>query len=76
MKNKELEQQAIYNLIQIIEAFPQYTISQHMWHILRTKGYEKEPYQWDNLTTLSKIEAYYNELNNDLLTETNEDDDY
>jgi hypothetical protein len=77
MKNKrdlQIEQQIIYNLVQILESFPQYTLSQHLWHTLRSKGTEKEPYFWDNLTLLSKIEAYNNELNTELVYDTESDE--
>jgi len=68
VKTKEelqVEQQILYNLVRVVETFPQYTLSQHMWHILRTKG-DKDPYFWSNVLLLSKVQDYYNELNTDL----------
>lgn len=70
MKNKrdiQIEQQVLFNLVKILESFPQYSISQHLWHILRTKGTDEDPYFWGNNLTLAKIESYYNELNNELI---------
>lgn len=77
-KNREqikLEQLILYNLVQINELFPQYSISQHLWHILRTKGGE-QPYYWDNNKLLNKIEQYLDELHTDLANSNFKEDDY
>jgi predicted component of type VI protein secretion system len=69
MKNNrsiQEEQQILYLLAQIVEAFPQYTISQHLAHILRKKSEAVEAYHWDNALLLKKFEGYYDELNQDL----------
>lgn len=65
MVNKREQQEILYNLVKIIESFPQYTVAQHLVHFLRTKG-DKEPYHWDDKHLLSKVEYYYNELLNEL----------
>lgn len=51
--------------MKILEIFPQYTVSQHLWHVLRSKG-GKVPYSWSNKELLSKLEVYYDELIQDL----------
>lgn len=71
----QVEQQVLYNLSQVTEAFPQYTIAQHIWHFLRTKGEAPEPYKWTNEFLLNRLEAYYDELKSDLLVNT-ENDEY
>ena len=68
-KTMQVQQQILYNLVQILDIFPQYSVTQHLWHIMRTKGIEKEPYFWDDVTLLSKIESYYQELNTELLND-------
>lgn len=59
------QSEIMYNLVKIAEAFPQYSVSQHMVHFLRSKG-DNDPYFWDDKHLLSKIEEYYNELLNEL----------
>lgn len=63
----QIEQQILYNLTQIVEIFPQYTMAQHFCHFLRSKGEGKQPYFWSDEQLLKKIESYYDELKNDLL---------
>ena len=41
-----VEQQFLYNLAQVIEAFPQYKIAQHLIHFLRRKGDLRDVYAW------------------------------
>lgn len=62
----QIEQQFLYNLAQVLEAFPQYTIAQHLSHFMRKKNDNKEAYFWSNELLLSKIEEYYDELKSDL----------
>ena len=79
VKSKEtikIEQQILYNLVQITDMFPQYTLSQHITHIMRTKGKNPDPYFWDNLTLLSVIEDYLDELHTDLATKEEDNYDY
>jgi hypothetical protein len=74
MRDIKLEKLILYNLNQITELFPQYTFSQHLWHILRSKG-EKEAYFWDNSTLLNKVETYLDELQTELSNEYLEKND-
>lgn len=63
-----LEQQFMYNFNKVIETFPQYTIAQHMAHLMRKKTDDRQSYYWTNEKALSTIEAYYDELLNELAT--------
>lgn len=72
-KQIQVEQQILYNLSQIVELAPQYTFSQHLLHFLRRKNETKDVYFWSDEITLKKIEEYYDELKNDLLTDIPED---
>lgn len=58
----QIEQQFLYNLAQIIEAFPQYKVAEHLAHFLRKKGENQEFYYWSNTLLLQKLEEYYSEL--------------
>lgn len=64
----QIEQQFLYNLAQIIEAFPQYKIAEHLGHFLRKKGEKQEFYYWSNDLILQKLEEYYTELKETLIT--------
>jgi hypothetical protein len=64
----QLEQQFLYNLAQIIETFPQYEIAQHLGHFLRKKGEKQEFYYWSIELLLQKLEEYYTELKETLIT--------
>lgn len=70
----QVENQILYNLSHIIEAFPQYTVSQHFCHFLRKKLESKEAYYWSNELLLQKIEEYYDELKVNLITLKSEED--
>lgn len=70
----QIEQQFLYNLSQIIELCPQYTLSQHIAHIFRSKGSDKQPYFWADENSLKKIEQYYDELKSDLVSTLHEED--
>ena len=67
------QQQMIHLLVNIIQMFGQYTVSQHLTHILRKKNEKKEVYDWNDTFLLSIIEKYYDELQNDLITQETED---
>jgi hypothetical protein len=43
---------------------------------MRTKGKNPDPYFWDNITLLSVIEDYLDELHTDLATKEEDDYDY
>lgn len=70
----QVEQQILYNLSQIIEIAPQYTVAQHFLHFLRRKSDPKDVYMWADEVVLKKVEEYYDELKNDLLSPIEEDD--
>lgn len=67
-KNQSLKiyKQIFYYLVNIAEVYPQYTLAQHFVHIMRKKEDSQDPYFWNNEKLLSKIEAYYDELKQDL----------
>lgn len=70
----QVEQQILYNLAQIVEAFPQYTVSQHLLHILRRKNEDKEAYFWSEELLLSKVEDYYEELKVELVNQPEDEE--
>lgn len=70
----QVEQQILYNLAQIVEAFPQYTVSQHLLHILRRKNEDKEAYFWSEELLLSKVEDYYEELKVELINQPEDEE--
>lgn len=65
-KRKQTEEQIFYNFMQIVQSFPQYTVAEHMWHLLRTKGELEQAFFWTNDTLLKKIEDYKDELDREL----------
>ena len=71
-KRAQSKEQIFHNFVQILESFPQYTIAQHLYHILRKKGDLKDPYFWTDSELLKKFEHYYDELNNELLLKREE----
>lgn len=76
-KDKErvrIAQQFMYLLMNIVELYPQYTLTQHMGHILRKKGAPEESYYWSEEFFLKRVEDYYDELNSELVTEPTEDE--
>lgn len=73
-RRNQSKEQIFHNFVQIIETFPQYTMVQHLLHILRKKGDPKDPYTWSDEELLKKFENYYDELtyeltNKELVTE-------
>lgn len=62
----QVEQQIFHILVDIVEMYPQYTLSQHLCHILRRKEESKEPYFWNDDLLLKKFEDYYDELKQEL----------
>ena len=62
----EIEQQIFYNLMKIVQDYPQYTISQHLAHVLRTKGKSDPQYFWNDETLLKHFEDYRDELEHEL----------
>lgn len=61
-----IEQQFLYILSKIVETFPQYSISQHLAHVLRRKTETQQPYFWNDELSLRRIEEYYDELSTEL----------
>lgn len=71
-KRNQSKEQILYNIVQILETFPQYNISQHLIHILRRKGDPIEPYFWTDEELLKKLEHYYDELTSELIANKKE----
>lgn len=65
-RKKQIEEQVFYNLMQIVQTFPQYTIAQHLAHILRSKGEAEEFFFWSDDKLLRKFESYHDELTREL----------
>jgi len=73
MNAQTIQKEVIRNLGEIFILYPQYTVSEHLVHILRSKGGRK-PYRagsanesgWDDQYTLKQIEQYKEELLNEL----------
>jgi len=65
-KRKATEEQVFYNFMQVVQSYQQYTIAQHLAHILRKKKDSEESYYWDNDKLLKKIEDYKDELDSEL----------
>lgn len=61
----QIEQQFIYLIMNIIENYPQYSINQHLCHILRKKSDPQQSYYWTEENFLKKVEDYYDELNSE-----------
>lgn len=67
-KNMQNTQQIFHILLELIELYPQYTITQHLAGILRKKKENvKESYFWSNDQLLKRVESYKHELENDSL---------
>lgn len=69
----QTEQQFLYTLAKVMEAFPQYSISQHLTHFLRRKGEKQEVYFWKDDMLLNKLENYYDELKSEFIHTIDED---
>jgi hypothetical protein len=66
MNNKQkiqTKQQIFHRFVEIVELFPQYTIAQHMVHVMRP---HTGCYQWSDEELLKKFEKYSDELHNEL----------
>lgn len=70
----QIEQQFLHTLAQIIEAFPQYTIAQHICHFMRKKAEARDSYFWVDEGVLNKLELYYDELKNELIIDIDDED--
>lgn len=65
-KRKQVEEQVFYNFMQVVQQYPQYTISQHLCHFQREKGDSENHYFWSNEKLLKRIESYKDELDQEL----------
>lgn len=74
-ERKQIEEQIFYNLMRIVQEYPQYSISQHLVHVLRTKGDSEDNYYWENKKLLKKFEDYKDELDKELKSETADTND-
>jgi hypothetical protein len=66
MSNKQkiqIKQQIFHHFVEIVELFPQYSIVQHMVHVMRP---QTGSYQWSDEELLKKFENYRDELESDL----------
>lgn len=67
MSNKQkiqTKQQIFHHFVEIVELFPQYSIAQHIVHVMRP---QTGSYQWDDEELLKKFEKYRDELENELV---------
>jgi hypothetical protein len=62
-RRMQVIQQIFYNLTEVVELYPQYSVSQHLSAILRRKSSDgKEFHFWSNDELLKKIEQHKEEL--------------
>jgi hypothetical protein len=74
-KKMQVIQQIFHGLSEVVELYPQYSVSQHITTILRRKKETgKKPNEWTNDELLKKIEQHKDELENEQLDETETDD--
>ncbi len=59
----QIKQQIFHHFIEIVELFPQYTISQHIVHVMRP---QTGNYNWSDEELLKKFEQYRDELESEL----------
>lgn len=62
----QIKQLIFHNIMQIVEQFPQYTIAQHLAHIMRKKSDSQKSYYWSDEKLLKKFEDYKDELESEL----------
>lgn len=72
-KRKQIEEQVFYNFMQVVQQYPQYTISQHICHFQRKKSDKEDAYYWGNEKLLKKIEDYKDELDHELIISSEEE---
>jgi hypothetical protein len=75
MSNKQkvqIKQQIFYHFVEIVELFPQYSIAQHMVHVMRP---QTGSYQWSDEELLKKFEKYRDELENELADKVEQEED-
>jgi hypothetical protein len=69
--NTQIKQQIFHHLVEIVELFPQYTISQHLVHVMRP---QTGNYNWTDEELLKKFEKYRDELETDLADKITQED--
>ena len=65
-KKKQVEEQIFYHLMLIVQSYPQYSIAQHIAHVMRKKGDLEEAYYWNDEKLLKRFEEYRDELDREL----------
>lgn len=70
-KDIQTKQQIFHHFVEIVELFPQYTISQHIIHAMRP---QTGSYQWTDEELLKKFEKYRDELENELVDRIQKED--
>jgi hypothetical protein len=65
-RKKQIEEQVFYNIMKIVQEYPQYSIAQHILHVFRRKGDVQDPYFWSDEKLLKKFEDYKDELDREL----------
>jgi hypothetical protein len=72
-RKKQIEEQVFYNIMKVVEQYPQYTMAQHMLHVLRRKGDVQDTYFWPDEKLLKKFEDYKDELDQELTSQVTEE---
>lgn len=75
MSNKQkiqTKQQIFHHFVEIVELFPQYSIAQHIVHVMRP---QTGSYQWSDEELLKKFEKYRDELENELVDKISQEED-
>lgn len=68
----QIKQQIFHHLVEIVELFPQYSISQHIVHVMRP---QTGCYQWSDEELLKKFERYRDELENELIEDIDKEEE-
>lgn len=63
-KDIQIKQQIFHHFVEIVELFPQYSIAQHIVHVMRP---HTGCYQWNDDELLKKFEKYRDELENEVV---------
>jgi hypothetical protein len=70
-KGMQIKQQIFHHFAEIVELYPQYSVTQHMIHVMRP---QTGSYQWNDEELLKKFEKYRDELENELVDTIQEED--
>jgi hypothetical protein len=74
-KKMQTTQEIFHNLLEIVELYPQYSITQHFHTITRRKSdTEKEFYYWNEEFFLKRIQQHKDELEGDSLMNIDEEE--